>query len=126
MVHVSFPGGAVGKESTCQCVRCKRHGLDPWVRKIPWSRKWQPTPVFMPGKFHEQRSLAGYSPQSCTESDRTEHAARTACTAGCTTAYPINIGYVIPEGRLDPSREQMLLCFEIKKINLSINSPHFP
>ena len=40
----------------------KAEDLDPWVGKIPWSRKWQPTPVFMPGKFHEQRSLTGYSP----------------------------------------------------------------
>ena len=38
--------------------RCK---FDPWVRKIPWRRKWQPAPVFLPGKFHVQRSLAGYS-----------------------------------------------------------------
>jgi len=37
-------------------------GFDPWVRKIPWSRKWQPAPVFLPGKFHEQRSLVGCSP----------------------------------------------------------------
>ena len=36
--------------------------FDPWVRKIPWRREWLPTPVFSPGKFHEQRSLAGYSP----------------------------------------------------------------
>ena len=36
-------------------------GFDPWVRKIPWRRKWQPTPVFLSGKLHEQRSLAGYS-----------------------------------------------------------------
>ena len=41
--------------------------------KIPWSRKWQPTPVFSPGKFHGQRSLAGYSPWHCKESDVTEH-----------------------------------------------------
>ena len=40
-----FPGGARGKESTCRSRRCKWHGLDPWVGKIPWSRKWQPTPV---------------------------------------------------------------------------------
>ena len=40
--------------------RHKRHGFDPWVRKIPWTRKWQPTSVFLPGKFHGQRSLAGY------------------------------------------------------------------
>ena len=38
-------------------------GLDPWVGKIPWSRKWQPTPVFLPGKSHGQRSLVGYSPR---------------------------------------------------------------
>ena len=38
------------------------HGFDPWVGKIPWRRKWQPTPVFLLGEFHGQRSLAGYSP----------------------------------------------------------------
>ena len=64
------PGGASGKESTCQC---RRHGFDPWVRKIPWNRKWQSTPVFLPGKFHGQRSLAGYSPRGCKELDMTEH-----------------------------------------------------
>ena len=46
-------------ESACQCRRC---GFDPWVGKITWRRKWQPTPIFLPGKFHGQRSLAGYSP----------------------------------------------------------------
>ena len=58
------PGGASGKESACQCRRCESRGFDPWVRKIPWSRKWQSTPVliFLTGKFHEQRSLEGYSP----------------------------------------------------------------
>ena len=40
----------------------KRPGFNPWVRNIPWRRKWQPTPVFLPGRFHGQRSLAGYSP----------------------------------------------------------------
>ena len=38
----------------------RRHGFDPWVRKIPWRRKWQSTPIFLPGKFHGQRSLVGY------------------------------------------------------------------
>ena len=47
------------KESACQCRRC---GIDPWVEKIPWRRKWQPTSVFLPGKSHGQRSLVGYSP----------------------------------------------------------------
>ena len=40
----------------------KRHRLDPWVRKIPWRRAWQPTPVFLPEESHGQRNLAGYSP----------------------------------------------------------------
>ena len=47
------------KESTCQCRRCKKHQFDPWVGKIPWRRKWQPTPVFLLGKSHGQRSLVG-------------------------------------------------------------------
>ena len=58
----SFSVAYHGKESTCQYRRCKRQGFDPWVGKIPWSRKWQPTPVSLPGKSHGQRSLAGYSP----------------------------------------------------------------
>ena len=65
----SFPGGTSGKESTCQSRRCRRCGFDPWVRKIPWRRKWQPTPVFLPEKFHGQRSLTDYSPWYCKESD---------------------------------------------------------
>ena len=49
-------------------------GYDPWVGKIPWRRAWQPTPVFLPGKFHGQRSLAGYSPRGHKKSDTTEAA----------------------------------------------------
>ena len=56
---------ASGKESTGQCRRHKRPGLDPRMGKIPWSGKWHPTPVFLPGKFHGQRSLAGPSPWGC-------------------------------------------------------------
>ena len=57
-----------GNESTCQCRRC---GFDPWVRKIPWRRKWQPTPVFSPGKSHGQRNPAGSSLWGNKESDTT-------------------------------------------------------
>ena len=45
---------------------------DAWVRKMPWRREWLPTPVFLPGEFHGQRSLADYSPWGCKELDRTE------------------------------------------------------
>ena len=44
------------------CLQCRRPGFNPWVGKIPWKRKWQPTPVFLPGKFHGWKSLVGYSP----------------------------------------------------------------
>ena len=57
-----------------QCRRLKRHRFNPWVRKILWSRKWQPTPVFLPGKFHGQRSLAGYNAWGHKKLDMTEHA----------------------------------------------------
>ena len=50
----------------------KRHRFDPWVGKIPWRKAWLPTPVFLPGEFHGQRNLAGYSPQNHEESDKTE------------------------------------------------------
>ena len=58
-----------GKESSCQC---RSHGFNPWVRTMPWRRKWQPTPVFLPGKSHGQRSLTGYIVHKVTkESDVT-------------------------------------------------------
>ena len=60
------------KGFTCQCKRHRKHGFHLWVRKFPWSREWQPTLVFSPGKFHGQRSLAGNSPWSFKESDMTE------------------------------------------------------
>ena len=53
-------------------LQCSKHGFSPWVRKIPWRWKWQPTPVFLPGKFHRQRSLVGYSPWDRKESDTSE------------------------------------------------------
>ena len=51
-----FPGGARGKEPACQSRRHKFPGFSPWVEKIPWRRKWQPTPVCLPGESHGQRS----------------------------------------------------------------------
>ena len=68
----NFPDGASGKELECQCSRRKRHKFDPWVGKIPWRRKWQPAPVFFPGKLRGQRSLQGYGPWGCKELYTTE------------------------------------------------------
>ena len=68
---LGFLGGASGKELSCQCRRCWRYRFNPCVRKIPCRREWLPTPVFLPGEFHEQRRV-GYSPWCCKESDMTE------------------------------------------------------
>ena len=54
------------------CLQSGRPGFDPMVLKIPWRRKWQPTPVFLLGKFHGQRSLVGYNPWGHKESDTTD------------------------------------------------------
>ena len=54
------------------CLQCRRLEFDPWVRKIPWRREWLPTPIFLPGESHKQRSLAGYSPWCCKEFDMTK------------------------------------------------------
>ena len=69
---MGFSGGTRGRESTRRCRRLNRHGFDPWVRKIPWRRQWQPTLVFLPGKSHRQRSLEGYCPWGHKESDMAE------------------------------------------------------
>ena len=62
------------KESSRPCKRCTRLRFNPWVGKIPWRRKWQPIPVFLPEKSHGQRSLADYSPWGSEELDVSEHA----------------------------------------------------
>ena len=71
MIGLNSPGGSGSKVSICKAV----NRFNPWVRKIPWRRKWQPTPVFLPGKSHGRKSLAGYSPGCHKESDTTEQLA---------------------------------------------------
>ena len=78
---MGFSGDVSGKGSTCQRRRHKRLGFSPWVGKIPWRRAWQPTPVFLPGESHRQRSLVGPQPTGHKESDttgETEHARKTS------------------------------------------------
>ena len=79
---LDFPGGASGKESTCQCRRHKKCEFNPWVGEIPWGRKWQATPGVgnvkplqdsYLKKFHGQRSVAAYSSWDHKESGMREH-----------------------------------------------------
>ena len=74
-----------------RCRRGRRCGFDCQIRKIPWRRKWQPTPVPLPGESYGQRSLAGYSPQGCKELDMTEQAG--TCTIMRRQYIPLNIFY---------------------------------
>ena len=63
------------KNPPANVIDTEEHGFDPWVGMIPWSRKWHPAPLLLPGNFNGQRSLEGYSPWSCKELDThtTEH-----------------------------------------------------
>ena len=83
---MGLPRWHSGQESSCQCRRCRRLRFDPWVWKIPWSRKWQHILV-LPGKFHGQRSLEGYGPQSHKNSDTTRWLS--AHTGNATVAFKI-------------------------------------
>ena len=81
-----------------QATWCKRHGFNPWVRNIsifPQRRKWQPTPVFLPAKSQGQRSLVGYSPWGCKQSDMAECTHVVPCTCSKTNLSPVT--------RRDPS-----------------------
>ena len=85
-----FPGGTSDKQPTCHFGRRQRHGFDPRVGKIPWRRKWQPTPVALSGKSHGQRRLVGYSPWGCRELDMTEQLS-TLCHVAKTNKKPLFI-----------------------------------
>ena len=63
-------GAPVVKNPSANTGRHKRQEFDPWVGKIPWRRTWQPTPIFLPGESHGQRSLVCYSLQGCKEMDK--------------------------------------------------------
>ena len=68
----ALEGEVLGGSHSKVCLQCRRPGFSPWVGKIPWKRKWQPTPVFLPGKSYGQRSLSGYSPWVAKNQTTTE------------------------------------------------------
>ena len=89
VMRTGLPWWLSGKESPCQRRRLR---LDPWVRKIAWKRKWQPTPVFLPGESHGQRSLAGYSPWGSKElSNLTEFSSDNWAAKHLHTLWPLQV-----------------------------------
>ena len=113
---VTEPGGTSGKELPCQCRRSKRLGFDPWVRKIPWRRAWQPTPVFSPEESHGQRSLAGYSLWGHKESDTAERLTHTSYSR----AIPPSIPSCTMSIRTVTWRSLIILCREWLSIKLPL------
>ena len=81
-----LPSWLSGEEPACRCRRHKRWGLDPWVGEDPLEKKWQPTPVFLPGISHGQRALAGYSPWGHKKS-QTRLCDQTATTRVCEVVF---------------------------------------
>ena len=77
----------MAKNPPAKAGRCKRRGINPWIGTIPWRRKRQPTPVFLPGRFHGEWSPVGYCPWGHKESDTPEH----ICTLICSLDVISNI-----------------------------------
>ena len=106
-------GGSDGKESAC-------NAGDPGSLpgKIPWRRKWQPTPVFLPGKSHGQRSLLGFSPWCCKESDTTDptfvYSKETSKEEGCFSIASDQVFWLETKSQFSPCNKDFcfFLCFE--------------
>ena len=98
-----LPWWLSGNEPACQWSRCRS---DPWVGKIPWRRTWLPTPVFLPGEFHGQRSLAGYRSCSCK---RVRH---TLVTTATTMEQVTLIHISIPNCSIEIPTDQEVTCYK--------------
>ena len=117
----TIPGGSSGKESTHQCRRCKRCGFNPWVSKVPWKRKWHPTVVLLPGKFHGQRNLVGYTPRDLKELDTAEHMTENLAFAFITCLLHIFCIYSLFQMSLYSVQHSIFL-----QLQLQFNNRHLP
>ena len=109
---MGFPSDSDAKESACNAGEL---GFDLWVGKIPWRREWPPTPVFLPGGFHGQRSLASYSPQGHKESNMTEQ---------LTLFYrpTKSVHRKMKKGGVTISRKEYFKCCKLNRIFLKVCS----
>ena len=117
--HTGLPWWHSGKESACQCIRFV---FNPWVGKIPWSRKWQPTPAFLPGKFYGQRSLASSSPwgQKRVGHDlETKQQQTWGVEKGCFPPSPLNTN---PKRIMNTQAELLISLMNTQQAELLISS----
>ena len=109
---LGFPCGTSGKELACQCRRL-RHRLGPGVRKIPWGRAWQPTPVFLPGESHGQRNLVGSSPWSHNRIQlKRLSTAWHVLLSPCTEYKEFDLHFILLSGKKFSSSYQLKLFME--------------
>ena len=108
LLYVGLPSWLSGKESVCQCKRCNRNAFDPCIGKLPWSRKWQPVPVFLLGKSHGQKSLTSYSPWGHKESDTTAYS---TLLNRSFFQGPVSRALLTTRGLVQSNRNQLLLIF---------------
>ena len=121
MLTNRLPRWLSDKKCAWQCRRLRIHGLDPWVVKIPWRRKWVPTPVFLPGEIHGQLSLEGYSPWGHKESDlTTEHTLKCAKNKKKKNARSEMWYHNWSHGLLKDNYEQFMSPFWKTRWNVSI------
>ena len=113
-------------QTHCVCPQCGRSGFDPWVGKIPWRRKWQPTPVLLPRKFHGWRSLVGYSPWGRKELDTTERLHFLFFHPGIKAdlVHSNHMGLTVEQGWIPRGKKWVLLKEEASEVGLDIETPN--
>ena len=108
------------------CLQCGRPGFDPWVGKIlSWRRKWQSTPVLLPGKSHGQRSLVGYSPWGCKQSDTTERLHFSVVGRGCVPSLSLDLRPNYGGGNEENGDLLQKVCLNWLKIEPAISRESF-
>ena len=120
------------KEPVCQCRRHRKGSFDPWVGKIPMKKAWQPTPVFLPGKFHGQRSLVGYSPWDHKGSDMTEWLTYTHIPSLFPTSISAVVSLIHSINRFIQIRQHtftahlLLSCAPCQALGRAVNETNLP
>ena len=120
-----FPGGSEGKASACNA---EDPGWIPGWGRFPWRRKWQPTPVFLPGKPHGWRSLVGYSPWSHKESDTTEwlHSLTRKRTSSTTPLLEVPLCCHPPVLLAASMAWRVFGAAELRLVSSCLHLPHWP
>jgi len=124
-----FPGGTVVKNPSAHAGDTGNIWFDPWVRMITWRRAWQPTPVFLPGKSHGQRSLVGYSLWGHKESDMAKATSHVCMSIPISQFIPPLLPFLVSIHLFSMSVFLFLFCkdhlYHFSRFHLCANTQHF-